>query len=475
MATAASQPVTVATVGPAVRFLAVVTVWMGALLFLLRLGPVEQHLVLPLVRLQQCIAAWHSSGSTPILVDLSCSGTDVMALVLAACLAFPVPWRHRLRGAAVGLALILGLNVIRIASLAVAAGGPLFEPLHHYVWPTILVVSSLGYLTGWIWLVQRPTDGAGGHPLRVFRFLILAGALVGLFMVVSPWLFQTAALAAASTWVASAGVTVMRATGVRAWGAGPMVDTPHGAFLVTPECITTPLMPLYLAGVLGFRLPARPRLIALVAFGPVFAALAVARLLVLALPVEIVRSPLPWVHGFNQVVLGATLVLVVARWSPQSRSGGPVGGRPLPALAAGLGFGVLVGPAYTRAVLTAAEALRPVAPHILGQLTAPGDAQGALVLLPGFQASLFLGLGVAAFGALAMAPVSIGLALLFLLQLTSLGLLGEAARAGAMPGALLIRAWSVGAPLLILGAISLTRARRRSPEPAPAPHGRQWE
>jgi hypothetical protein len=45
----------------------------------------------------------------------------------------------------------------------------------------------------------------------------------------------------------------------------------------------------------------------------------------------------------------------------------------------------------------AARAAASLAPHTLTELSAPGDTQGALALLPAFQAGLLLALGMTAF------------------------------------------------------------------------------
>ena len=49
--------------------------------------------------------------------------TGVVALCMGAILAYPVAWSRRLAGAGLGLALILGLNTVRIGTLGRAAGG----------------------------------------------------------------------------------------------------------------------------------------------------------------------------------------------------------------------------------------------------------------------------------------------------------------------------------------------------------------
>ena len=81
---------------------------------LLRLPWTEAHLLLPLIRAQGA-AAVRLAGAPglPVEVTLACSGADALALCLGAILAYPVAWRSRLVGAALGAGLILVLNTLR--------------------------------------------------------------------------------------------------------------------------------------------------------------------------------------------------------------------------------------------------------------------------------------------------------------------------------------------------------------------------
>ena len=99
----------------------------------------------------------------PVAVTAECSGTDVLALCLAAILACPVPWRARLAGAAGGVALVLALNTVRIATLGRAAASPaLFQALHLQVWPAILVLATAGYVFAWMRGALGATRADGG-------------------------------------------------------------------------------------------------------------------------------------------------------------------------------------------------------------------------------------------------------------------------------------------------------------------------
>src|SRR5687767_1515457 len=89
-------------------FVLAALIWSIGLFAFFRAPTVEQRFVLPLTRVQQQ-AAEHYAGlpAAPIAVTLECSGTDVLALCLAAILACPVAWRMRIAGAVGAVAFVL--------------------------------------------------------------------------------------------------------------------------------------------------------------------------------------------------------------------------------------------------------------------------------------------------------------------------------------------------------------------------------
>jgi hypothetical protein len=98
-------------------------------------------------------------------------------------------------------------------------------------------------------------------------------------------------------------------------------------------------------------------------------------------------------------------------------------------------------------VLGAAGAVASLAPQTLTELAAPGDAQGALALLPAYQAALLLAIGMTAFPGWRRFLTAFGL--LLASQVVLLAVLGELAAHGLVAHALLLRAWAVAAPVLL--------------------------
>jgi hypothetical protein len=110
-------------------------------------------------------------------------------------------------------------------------------------------------------------------------------------------------------------------------------------------------------------------------------------------------------------------------------------------------------------VLGAAGAVASLDPRTLTELAAPGDAQGALALLPAYQAGLLVAIGLTVLPGWGRFLTAFGL--LLASQVLLLAVLGElAAHAGLVAHALLLRAWAVAVPVVL--ALVLWRA-------APAP------
>jgi exosortase/archaeosortase family protein len=447
--------------------------WSLGLFALLRSPWVEGTFVLPFTRWQQGAAEFYAGPPTaPISVTADCSGTDVLALCLAAILAWPASWRARLAGAAGGLALILTLNTARIGTLGRAAASPaLFEALHLQIWPAILVLAAAGYAFWWMRATLRANEPARGPegeaPLSssfARRFVALTALCLVGFAFCGPWIARSESLLAAGAWIAGEAALILAATGLLAHAAGNVLTTSRGAFMVTPECLATALVPLYLAFVFAAPLTWPRRFLALALAPPFFALLAIARVLLLALPPFVASSPLFLVHGFHQMVLALMAVAFLA-WRRE-----PVGRRrwfgaalrAALAIAAAASFAIFAGGALTRVLLRLAGGLTPLAPHTLSDLTGPGDAQGALATLFAFQSSFLLAIGVSMVAGWPRLLRALGA--LFFTQLVFLVVLVEFAdRAQVLPHALFLRGFAVGLPIAI--ALAMLRPRPRVETP----------
>ena len=435
--------------------------WSLGLFGLLRLNWTEAHAVLPFTRLQAAAAAGvFGTPSTPVDVTLACSGADALALCLGAVLAYPVTWRTRFSGAACGAALILGLNTVRIGTLGHAAASPaLFNTLHVYVWPGLLTLAIAGYVFAWMRLADRtsvqdervPFSTSAGdrvsieRPALTRRFVLLTVAFLVVFVAASPLYLESSSVLALAGFIARAAAVLLTAAGVSAHAAANVLWTPRGGFLVTQECISTPLIPVYLAAVCAHTTARRWRILGVLAAAPLFIALGIVRLLVVALP-DVVVSPLFFVHAFYQLLLGAVVVFLAALW----RHGGRAAPRhALAGVLVGMVCIYLLGPLSARVVTYQAGA--PVA-----------DPQGAIGFLPAFQVGLYLALWVAAFVAVGWTRFLAGLAILALTQTAGLlALQALAGHSGLTAHVRDVRGWAVAGPVLIFAAVvHVARPRR---------------
>ena len=100
--------------------------------------------------------------SFPFIVVSECGAIEVMAIFLAAVLAFPASWWKRLVGILLGVPTMYLVNIFRLSCLAVIGainrGGEWFNFSHHYVWQAIFIVFVVVVWLAWIeFLVNRET------------------------------------------------------------------------------------------------------------------------------------------------------------------------------------------------------------------------------------------------------------------------------------------------------------------------------
>ena len=267
-----------------------------------------------------------------------------------------------------------------------------------------------------------------------------------MFAAASPLYLESRWVLALAGFIARAAAGILGGVGVSAYALSNVLWTPRGSFLVTQECISTPLIPVYLAGICAYSTTWRRLILGVLAAAPLFIALGIVRLLVVALPDAVVASPLFFVHAFYQLLLGAVVVCLAALW----RHGGRAAlGHALAGVIVGVLFVDLLGPFYTRVVTYPAGA--PL-----------DDPQGAIAFLPAFQVGLYLALWVAAYVAVGWKRFFGGLAVLGLMQTTGLIVLHAlASHSGLTARVTDIRAWAVAGPLLIVAAVvNIARPRR---------------
>lgn len=432
---------------PARNFALRAVAWSLALFGLLRLPTVEQALLLPLTQWQgHLAAATFGAPVLPIQITLACSGSDAAALCGGFILAYPAAWLARIKALAAGIVMILALNTLRIASLGRVTSPSWFEALHVYVWPAVLILAIAAYVFTWMRRVDLPSPPVHASvAVGITRpFVLWSAALLVLFIAAGPLYLRSAGMLVIAAFMAGMAADILGLFGIQAVATANVLYTNGRGFQVTQECISTPLIPLYLAAVIAYAGDWRRRSALLLAAVPLFLALGIARLLVVAVPSGLADGPLPLVHAFYQLLLGAVLVGLAAVWRHGSGRAGWRHG------AAGTAIGAIC-------LVVLWTLSRPVLAATFPFLASDGDAQGALVLLPAFQLALYAALCVGVFRLLRGSQwrlCATGLAVLCVSQLAGFALLDALQRyAQIAPHVRELRAWALGAPLLLVFAM----------------------
>ena len=102
-----------------------------------------------------------------VAIEAGCNGVEATLVLVAAMLAFPAPWRHRLAGIAIGVATVQVLNVIRVVTLFYLGqwNERVFEWAHLYVWQALIMLDVL--IVCVIWVKMAPAGPASRSPRAV--------------------------------------------------------------------------------------------------------------------------------------------------------------------------------------------------------------------------------------------------------------------------------------------------------------------
>jgi S-adenosylmethionine decarboxylase len=452
---------------PSTAFLIQSLLWIAGLFGVIRLPWVDRHVIQALIAFQTTLVSWYGTApSARVLITSSCSGADAVALCVGVTLAYPVAWSRRLAGAAIGVAVVLAANAVRIASLYAAAASPArLELLHVYVWPGVLALVVLAYVFGWI---RWNTSAAGRRSGAWVRFCRISFAGLVVYGAAAPWAFASAWLARVGAWTASTAGAALTGLGAATTTQGATLYTTRGAFIVTPECLFTPVLPLFIGAVFAIPMPHARRWLWLAIAPAIFFALGVARMLAIAVPPFIVDRPAVVVHGFYQLVAGAALIAIAAfhAASRADRDGVSPWRRAAIALTMALAIGAVAGTPWRIAVDALARSIAGLLRLNMLALSAERDWQGALLLLPAYQLALTCGLWFAIHGGTGRRRLAWTLAALAGSQIVFIVAIAALETwSGAPVHALVVRGWAIGVPAVI--ALVWAASRNARDEAAP--------
>jgi exosortase/archaeosortase family protein len=92
-----------------------------------------------------------------------CEGTEVLFLLMAAILAYPLSWQLRVAGLLGGTVIVFVLNQLRLLALfySYCNDRPLFDQLHGLVAPLVLIMATLAFFMILIRLDQDTSFNKG--------------------------------------------------------------------------------------------------------------------------------------------------------------------------------------------------------------------------------------------------------------------------------------------------------------------------
>ena len=98
-----------------------------------------------------------------IAIEAGCNAVEACIVLIAAMLAFPASWRHKLLGLAIGILAVQGVNIVRVISLFYLGQWRMdvFEFAHLYLWQALIM---LDVLVVWlIWVRAMPVQPVVAH------------------------------------------------------------------------------------------------------------------------------------------------------------------------------------------------------------------------------------------------------------------------------------------------------------------------
>ncbi len=143
--------------------------------------PVQQAIVIPFTRSIATLSAWlvqrfdegvvaynnviRDQGSGfAVAIEAGCNGVEATIVLVAAMLAMPAPWKHRLLGMSAGFLAIQVMNLLRIITLFYLGqwNKTAFDWAHLYIWQALIMLDVLIVFLIWLRFLPdtRKTENA---------------------------------------------------------------------------------------------------------------------------------------------------------------------------------------------------------------------------------------------------------------------------------------------------------------------------
>lgn len=91
------------------------------------------------------------AGGAVVQIDRGCDASTPCALLASLILCFPAGGLRRLAAVCIGVAVLIGVNLVRVATLALAAAHSpgIFDFLHVDFWQVAMIVLAIGLSATW--------------------------------------------------------------------------------------------------------------------------------------------------------------------------------------------------------------------------------------------------------------------------------------------------------------------------------------
>ena len=99
-----------------------------------------------------------------VSIEAGCNGVEATIVLIAAILAFPASWKHKLVGLLVGIVAVQGLNIVRVISLFYLGqwNFDAFEWAHLYLWQALIMLDVMVVWLLWVRTLPRGAPAAAG-------------------------------------------------------------------------------------------------------------------------------------------------------------------------------------------------------------------------------------------------------------------------------------------------------------------------
>ncbi len=164
------------------RFFIIFLVIQGALFTAELTRPVQQAIVIPFTQSIAALSAWlvqrfdggviaysniirDQESGFAVAIEAGCNGVEATIVLVAAMLAMPAPWKHKLLGMGAGFLAIQAMNLLRIISLFYLGqwNKTAFDWAHLYIWQALIMLDVLIVFLIWLRYLpdRRETADAG--------------------------------------------------------------------------------------------------------------------------------------------------------------------------------------------------------------------------------------------------------------------------------------------------------------------------